>query len=116
MIVYTALGPETDIGDQFEEPGARHAIGKALGRIERALVEQAGLRRGVIAGGDTSSHALAELDIYALTTLLPLPATPGSPLCLAYSDDKAIDGLQIALKGGQVGGDDYFSQIRRGVV
>ena len=116
MIVYTALGPETDIGDQFEKQGARHAIGKALGRIERALIEQAGLRRGVIAGGDTSSHALAELDIYALTTLLPLPATPGSPLCLGYSDDKAVDGLQIALKGGQVGGDDYFSQIRRGVV
>ena len=114
-IVHTALGPETDVGDQFEAPGARHAIGTALGRILRALVEQASLRRVVIAGGDTSSHALAELDIYALTTLLPLPATPGSPLCLAYSEQKPLDRLQIALKGGQVGGDDYFDAIRRGV-
>ena len=51
--------------------------------------------------------------IFALTTRLPLPATPGSPLCLAHSDDKAFDGLEIALKGGQVGKDDYFIKIQR---
>ncbi len=114
VIFYTALGPDTDVGSQFENDSARHAIGMALGRIERSLVEQAGLRRGVIAGGDTSSHALLQLGVYALTTLLPLPATPGSPLCRAYSDEKPLDGLQIALKGGQVGADDYFSRIRQG--
>lgn len=114
VIVYSALGPESDVGAEFLAHGARGAIGKALGRIERALVAQAGLRRVVISGGDTSSHALAELGVYALTTLLPLPATPGSPLCLAASDEPGIDGLQIALKGGQVGGDDYFVRIRDG--
>jgi 3-oxoisoapionate kinase len=116
VVLYTALGPETDIGAQFESEGARHSIGRALGRIERALIERAGLRRAVIAGGDTSSHALRELGVYALTTRLPLPTTPGSPLCLAHSDDAAFDGLEIALKGGQVGGDDYFSKIRQGSV
>ena len=115
VVLYTALGPETDIGARFESDGARHAIGAALGRIERALIEQGGVRRAVIAGGDTSSHALMQLGIYALSTRLPLPATPGSPLCLAHSDDKAFDGLEIALKGGQVGGDDYFERIRLGV-
>jgi uncharacterized protein YgbK (DUF1537 family) len=104
------------VGAEFEGEGARHAIGRALGRIERALIERAGLRRAVIAGGDTSSHALRELGVYALTTLLPLPTTPGSPLCLAHSDEAVLDGLQIALKGGQVGGDDYFSRIRLGAV
>ena len=116
VIFYTALGPETDVGDKFETDAARHKIGAALGRIERAMIEQAKLQRGVICGGDTSSHALAELGIFALTTLLPLPATPGSPLCLAYSDDKLLDGLQIALKGGQVGEDDYLTRIREGVL
>jgi uncharacterized protein YgbK (DUF1537 family) len=116
VVLYTALGPETDVGAEFEGEGARHAIGRALGRIERALIERAGLRRAVIAGGDTSSHALRELGVYALTTLLPLPTTPGSPLCLAHSDEAVLDGLQIALKGGQVGGDDYFSRIRLGAV
>jgi uncharacterized protein YgbK (DUF1537 family) len=114
VVLYTALGPETDIGAQLQSEGARHAIGRALGRIERALIERAALTRAAIAGGDTSSHALRELGVYALTTRLPLPTTPGSPLCLAYSDERAFDGLEIALKGGQVGEDDYFTKIRLG--
>jgi uncharacterized protein YgbK (DUF1537 family) len=46
---------------------------------------------------------------------LPLPTTPGSPLCFAHSEAKAFDGLEIALKGGQVGDDDYFEKIRSGL-
>jgi 3-oxoisoapionate kinase len=115
VILYTALGPSSDIGGEFDQhAGARHAIGRALGQIERALIEQASLSRAIVAGGDTSSHALRELGVYALTTRLPLPETPGSPLCLAHSEDRAIDGLELAFKGGQVGGDDYFSVIRDG--
>ena len=112
--LYRARPRDRRRGANSKHEGARHAIGRALGQIERALIEQAGLRRAVIAGGDTSSHALRELGVYALTTRLPLPTTPGSPLCLAHSDEKAFDGLEIALKGGQVGGDDYFSVIRDG--
>jgi uncharacterized protein YgbK (DUF1537 family) len=116
-ILYTALGPATDLGAALDGThGGRHAIGRALGRILRDLVARAGLSRAVIAGGDTSSHALRELGIYALTTRLPLPQTPGSPLCTAFSDGPGFDGLQIALKGGQVGGDDYFVAIRDGCV
>src|ERR1700722_1667276 len=115
VILYTALGPSSDIGGEFDQnAGARHAIGRALGQIERALIEQASLSRALVAGGDTSSHALRKLGVYALTTRLPLPETPGSPLCLAHSEDRAIDGLELAFKGGQVGGDDYFSVIRDG--
>ena len=95
-------------------PGARHRLGRALGTILRRLVETEGLSRAVIAGGDTSSHALKELRVDALTTLLPLPQTPGSPLCTAHGGYAPTDGLQIALKGGQVGADGYFSQIRDG--
>ncbi|MDQ0469271.1 four-carbon acid sugar kinase family protein [Labrys wisconsinensis] len=116
VILYTALGPATDLGGEIDrESEGRHRIGRRLGEIQRALVARAGLKRAVIAGGDTSSHALRELGIYALTTRLPLPQTPGSPLCRAYSEDAAFDGLEIALKGGQVGRDDYFSQIRDGL-
>jgi 3-oxoisoapionate kinase len=115
VVFYTALGPESDIGGEIDkQEGARHAIGRALGQIERALIEQAGLTRAVIAGGDTSSHALRQLEIFALTTRLPLPSTPGSPLCVAHSEHNAFDGLEIGLKGGQVGDDDYFVKIRDG--
>lgn len=115
VIVHTAMGPDSDLGDELSgTDGARHAIGRGLGDLQAALVRRLGLRRAVIAGGDTSSHALRQLGIHALTTRLPLPDTPGSPVALAYSHDPAFDGLEIALKGGQVGGDDYFSRVRDG--
>jgi uncharacterized protein YgbK (DUF1537 family) len=115
-IVYTALGGESDRSRELESlPGARHRVGKALGRVARTLIEQGGLKRAILAGGDTSSHALGELGIYALTTRLPLLATPGSPLCVAHSAIREIDGLEIAMKGGQIGGDDYFVSLRDGL-
>ncbi|WHO75686.1 four-carbon acid sugar kinase family protein [Rhizobium sp. BT03] len=115
VILYTALGPSADRGADIDRlPGARHRLGSALGTILRRLIEAEGLSRAVVAGGDTSSHALRQLKIDALTTLLPLPQTPGSPLCLAHGDYPPTNGLQVALKGGQVGTDGYFAQIRDG--
>ncbi|MGO4198949.1 four-carbon acid sugar kinase family protein [Rhizobium sp. YAF28] len=115
VILHTALGPSADRGADIDQlPGARHRLGRALGTILRRLVQTEGLSRAVIAGGDTSSHALKELRVDALTTLLPLPQTPGSPLCTAHGGYASTDGLQIALKGGQVGADGYFAQIRDG--
>jgi len=112
VVLYTALGPSADRGGELTSSGSRHRIGRALGRIQRELVAEAGLSRAVVAGGDTSSHALGEMGIAALTLKMPLPQTPGSPLCIAHGNQ--ADGLEIALKGGQVGGDDYFSMIREG--
>ncbi|KOF14086.1 Hrp-dependent type III effector protein [Ensifer adhaerens] len=113
VILYTALGPAADRGRELDtSDGARHRLGRALGRIQAELVSRAGLARAVVAGGDTSSHALGEMGISALTLKMPLPQTPGSPLCIAHGGP--ADGLEIALKGGQVGDDDYFSMIRAG--
>ncbi|MFS8055317.1 four-carbon acid sugar kinase family protein [Rhizobium sp. BR 317] len=115
VILHTALGPSADRGSAIDRvPGARHRLGQALGIILRRLVESEKLSRAVIAGGDTSSHALKELRVEALTTLLPLPQTPGSPLCVAHGNYDPTNGLQTALKGGQVGADGYFPQIRDG--
>ncbi|WFU11514.1 four-carbon acid sugar kinase family protein (plasmid) [Rhizobium sp. CB3090] len=115
VILHTALGPSADRGSAIDRvPGARHRLGQALGIILRRLVESEKLGRAVIAGGDTSSHALRELRVEALTTLLPLPQTPGSPLCMAHGSYAPTNGLQIALKGGQVGTNGYFLQIRDG--
>ena len=66
-----------------------------------------------MAGGDTSSHALAALDVYALTLRRPIPAYPGSPVCNAHRAG-ASDALEIVLKGGQIGGDDFFVWLRDG--
>ncbi|KQY63033.1 Hrp-dependent type III effector protein [Ensifer sp. Root142] len=115
VVLYTALGPSADRGGELDSStGARHRLGRALGQIQSALVQRAEISRAVVAGGDTSSHALGQMGILALTLKMPLPQTPGSPLCIAHGG--AVDGLEIALKGGQVGGDDYFSMIRAGKV
>jgi uncharacterized protein YgbK (DUF1537 family) len=76
------------------------------------VMRKAKLTRGVIAGGDTSGHAAMTLGIYALTALAPI--APGSPLCRAHSDDPAHAGLEMALKGGQMGAPDYFRAAKQG--
>ncbi|MCA0012300.1 four-carbon acid sugar kinase family protein [Mesorhizobium sp. B292B1B] len=114
VILYTALGPQADRSAEIDHiEGARNRLGRALGDILRRLVVEKKLKRAVIAGGDTSSHALGQLAIDALTVRMPLPESPGSPLCVAHGGG-AIDGLEIALKGGQVGTDAYFETIRLG--
>jgi 3-oxoisoapionate kinase len=114
-IVHTALGPSSDEGEKLNTvQGGRRLIGEGLGAILKAATGQPGLSRAIIAGGDSSSHALGQLNIHALTTRMPLPATPGSPLCVAHSNSAELDGVEIALKGGQVGGDDYFVALRDG--
>ncbi|TPK56032.1 four-carbon acid sugar kinase family protein [Mesorhizobium sp. B2-4-19] len=116
VILYTALGPAADRGAEIDrQDGARHKLGRGLGALLRQLTDEQSLQRVVIAGGDTSSHALGQMGVDALTVRMPLPTSPGSPLCVAHSHVKAIDGLEVALKGGQVGTDRYFSSIRDGL-
>jgi len=107
-ILFTAMGGETA---QIDTAGQGHRIGRSLGQALAQLVARHGLHRAVVAGGDTSSHAIAELGIYALECLMPLPNSPGSPLCLAHRA-AGSGNLQIAFKGGQVGQDDYFVLVR----
>jgi 3-oxoisoapionate kinase len=114
-LVYAAMGPASDQGETLNKiPSARLAIGKALGRIAKTCIEHHSLKRVVFAGGDTSSHALGELDIFALTTRKPLAQSPGSPMCRAHSANPAFADLEIAMKGGQLGSDNYFATLRDG--
>lgn len=93
-------------------PAAGERLGQALGRITRDVVRRAGLTRVLFAGGDTSSHGVAQLGIDALTWAAPIEA--GAPLVRAHAADPAIDGLELVLKGGQMGSEDFFETVRRG--
>ncbi|TJZ91246.1 four-carbon acid sugar kinase family protein [Paracoccus gahaiensis] len=90
---------------------ANRRIGEALGRILDGVLRGSGIRRAVISGGDTSGHAMGQMGLQALTALAP--TIPGAALCRAYGSGPH-DGLQIALKGGQMGSQDYFGWIRDG--
>ena len=107
-VLYSALEGETGMASD----GGGHLLGRALGTILGRLVSQAGLRRSIVAGGDTSSHAIAALDIAALECRMPIPGAPGSPLCTAHPKSSSLACFEIAFKGGQVGGDDYFVLLR----
>ena len=115
-IVATSLGPESVLSEAAGlSPPMRDSVGHQLGLILGDLVREAKLQRAVLAGGNLSSHALCALDLYALTTRLPLPEAPGAPLCIAHASAGPFDGLEIALKGGQMGKDSYFVDMRNGV-
>ena len=87
-------------------------LGTALGRLAREAVTNANVKRVVIAGGDTSSYAARAMEIEALEMIAPLVA--GAPLCRAYAKNSSIDGIEVNLKGGQVGAPDYFRTIKEG--
>lgn len=115
IVLYTAEGPDDPAIAETRAvmtAGAHPArvLGGALGRLARELIAHTGLRRVLIAGGDTSSYATQELGVHALEMAAEL--TPGAPLCRAHSDDPPIDGVEIALKGGQMGEQDYFGRVR----
>jgi uncharacterized protein YgbK (DUF1537 family) len=118
VVVYTAAGPDdpsiraTREGLAAGSGNTAKVLGSALGRLARDLLSRTGLRRVVVAGGDTSSYATQELGLYGLEMLAEL--TPGAPLCRGYSEDPRFDGLEIALKGGQMGKADYFGLARGG--
>lgn len=121
VVLFSALGPDDPsiqatlarmiaLGDDPSQVGAR--LGAQQGLLLRELLQRTGLRRACVAGGDTCGHATRQLGIYALEYLMPV--APGSPLCRAYSQDSAFDGLEISLKAGQVGKPDYFGSILNG--
>lgn len=125
-IVFSAAGPDdpavSALRTATESAGCgpetmNDRIGSGLGQVLRELIAKGRLTRVVTAGGDTSGHAASMLGIDALTAIAPL--APGCPLCRAHSeaatvDGLGLDGLEIALKGGQVGAPDFFQSVKQG--
>jgi uncharacterized protein YgbK (DUF1537 family) len=121
ILLYTTLGPDDPIIEKTRERVRQLGIdqsetGKTIGRqqglILRELLKETGLGRVCVAGGDTCSYTLRQLDIHSLELLMPI--TPAAPICHASSDNAVFDGLQVASKGGQIGAPDYFVQVMEG--
>ncbi|MCU1327346.1 MAG: hypothetical protein JWN34_2716 [Bryobacterales bacterium] len=108
LILYTALGAV----DLQGSPPAGERLGALLGTLLGELIHRTGIRRAAVAGGDTASHAVRQLGVDALTFAGPM--APGSPLCRCSSNDPHIDGLELTLKGGQVGTVEFFEVVRKG--
>jgi uncharacterized protein YgbK (DUF1537 family) len=90
-------------------PARAQAAAAATGSLLRDVTSDARLSRLIVAGGDTSSHAVSSLDIWGLSYRAPMG--PGAPLCSIHSDDPGLDGLDIVLKGGQMGSENFFETV-----
>lgn len=88
------------------------ALARAGGDLLARVLAMAPLQRVGIAGGDTSSHGVQALDAWGLSYVADMGA--GASLCRVHSDDAALDGMEIMLKGGQMGSDDVFERLVHG--
>ena len=122
-LIYSAAGPDdpavTTFAAQAEAAGlsvaeASARVGDALAETMRRLVAASGVRRLAIAGGDSSGAVASALDIAALTVAAQL--VPGAPLCRVWSDAPGMDGMEVVLKGGQMGQADFFGRVLHGTV
>lgn len=81
-----------------------------VARVVQARAERgAPLRRIGIAGGDTSSHAVQALQLWGLS--YKTTVCPGVTLSSAHSAAPSRHGLELMLKGGQMGGTDLFERL-----
>lgn len=121
VVLCTARGPNDPRIAQTQETlrktghnshDSSRILGERLGRVLRTVVEHTGVRRAVLAGGDSSSHAISQMGIEALEVAGPL--VPGAPLCRVHADNQRLDGLEVVLKGGQVGEPDFLGRLIAG--
>ena len=80
-LLITASGPDDPaigaLNAAIKASGATTAmvndrIGEGLGHALDQILQTAQLERAMVAGGDTSGHALQAMGIYALTAIAPL--------------------------------------------
>ncbi|MDZ5456710.1 3-oxo-isoapionate kinase OiaK [Azohydromonas lata] len=120
-LVYSAEGPDDPAVTGFDalaaeagldRPTAARRVGEGLAQVMRRLLDSVELRRVVVAGGDSSGEVASALDIAALSVVAGM--APGAPLCRAWSANPRRDGLEIVLKGGQIGAQAFFGAVRAG--
>jgi 3-oxoisoapionate kinase len=125
VVLHTARGPNdprinaliallVDQGASREQAmhGGGRLLGVRLGEIVQRILIEFPIQRLLLSGGDTSSQITRVLAPDALEIEARL--SPGAPLCRAISEKSYLKGLQIALKGGQMGDASYFVRALRG--
>ena len=82
----------------------------ATARLLATVMRQRPVGRLGIAGGDTSSIGIQALDLWGLSHAGTI--APGVALCHGHSDDPALHGVEIMLKGGQMGPSDLLARFQ----
>jgi uncharacterized protein YgbK (DUF1537 family) len=109
LLVYATAEPGAVQRVQAELGAARagELVERALARIAVALVER-GVRRLVVAGGETSGAVVQALGVRQLA--IGVQIDPGVPWTAARSPASGNGWLHLALKSGNFGTQDFFSK------
>ncbi|MDO4236722.1 3-oxo-tetronate kinase [Pseudomonas sp.] len=113
VLIYSTAAPEQvrAVQDRLGVQAAGELMEGALAAAARGLV-QAGVRRLVVAGGETSGACVQALGIAQMQ--IGAQIDPGVPWCHARLGAALAagqgDGLHIALKSGNFGAPDFFTK------
>ena len=104
-LIYASAPPDTVAAVQarFGREKAGEMIEHAIAALATGLAAQ-GVRRFVIAGGETSGAVVSALHVEALE--IGPQIAPGVPACLSYGSTR----YALALKSGNFGGPDFFDE------
>jgi uncharacterized protein YgbK (DUF1537 family) len=102
-LAYSSADPETvdTVQKAFGREAASHALESFFAEVARQLVDS-GLRRLLVAGGETSGAVVEGLDILSME--IGPEIDPGVPAM------RAGKNLVIALKSGNFGAPDFFTK------
>jgi 3-dehydrotetronate 4-kinase len=104
-LIYASAPPEkvAEVQAQYGREKAGAMIEHAIARLARALAAR-GVRRFVIAGGETSGAVVSALKVDALE--IGPQIAPGVPACLSFGSPR----YALALKSGNFGGPGFFRE------
>ncbi len=112
VLVYATAQPD-DVKQIQTELGAARAselVEACLARVARGLV-RAGVRRLVVAGGETSGAVVQALGVAQLRIGATIdPGVPWTFTETRFVQDAAPEPLLLALKSGNFGGVDFFAK------
>jgi uncharacterized protein YgbK (DUF1537 family) len=104
FLIYSTARTEEVAATQNRFAGAGTMIEETLAAIARRLVLDLGIRRVIVAGGETSGAVVKALGIREL--LIGPKICPGVPWTSAQAPDGSV--LALALKSGNFGAPDFF--------
>jgi uncharacterized protein YgbK (DUF1537 family) len=108
ILIYSTAEPEqvAAVQAQLGREAAGHLIEQAMGELALRL-RQAGVRKFIVAGGETSGAVMAALQVRSLR--IGPEIAPGVPWTVTEDEPR----LCLALKSGNFGDDDFFEKAVR---
>lgn len=110
VLIYASAPPETvkAVQDKLGRAEAGELVESAMAKIAKALVEEDGVRRLVVAGGETSGAVVSALGVTGLH--IGAQIDPGVPGTVTLG---TAEPIALALKSGNFGAPDFFEKALR---